>query len=503
MLRLPRFAPLFSSSLAGLAGLASLGCSSSSSPASPPGDGGQAAFDAGPRIGDTTAQSDRTACMFKRGAMPAQTLGESTPIGTDIPIDNIVVIMMENHSFDSYLGHLNKYGSRTDVESAPDDATNPDTAAEGGTLPWVHAAHLCSNDTDHGWAGTHIEINGGQMDGFAQRNEGSPGPTGPDGGAIDPSQSSGARSLWWYDETDIPFYYQAANTFAIADHYYCAVPGPTWPNRRFLYAATTWGGTQTGGALVLEDETQYPYPANPATILDELEKSKTSWTYYCDGLPVPALLYSDYPTRWKRDPISSIAAFKTAAAAGKLPSVSFVDPTLALAGSGVEEDEHPPGDIEVGQAFVSDIVHTVMASPQWAHSAIFITHDEHGGFYDHVVPPPACVPDAIPPILATGDTTDAGFDMEGVRVVLLAISPYSKKGYVGHHTYDHTSILRFIETRFNLPALTARDANSEPVTDLFDFTNPPAFLTPPTLMNPTVDPAMLDYCETTFGDGGS
>jgi phospholipase C len=143
-----------------------------------------------------------------------------------------------------------------------------------------------------------------------------------------------------------------------------------------------------------------------------------------------------------------------------------------------------------------------MAGPQWAHAAIFITHDEHGGFYDHVVPPPACAPDSIPPILSTGDTTDAGFDMEGVRVVLLAISPYSKPGYVGHHTYDHTSITRFIEARFNLPALTARDANAEPPTDLFDFQSPPAFLTPPALMTPQVDPAMLDYCATTFGDGG-
>jgi phospholipase C len=498
-----RLGPLAAGALAALPSLLSLACSSSGSASPPAVEAGPPPFDAGPRIDDTTAQTDRTACMFARGATPVQTLGASTPIGPNIPIDNIVVIMMENHSFDSYLGHLNQFGNRTDVESAPANASNPDTSADGGVQPWAHAAHLCSNDTDHGWAGTHIEINGGLMNGFAQRNEGTAGPTGPDGGPLDPVQSSGARSLWWYDQTDIPFYYQVANTFAVADHYHCAVPGPTWPNRRFLYAGTSWGGTVTDLPLVLEDESKYPYPSTPATVLDELEANSTSWMYYGDGLPVPALLYTDYTTRWKRDPIASIAEFMTAAKEGKLPSVAFVDPFLPLTGSGEEQDEHPPGDIEIGQQFVSSIVQAVMASPQWAHSAIFITHDEHGGFYDHVPPPPACVPDSIAPILVDGDTTDAGFDTEGVRVILLAVSPYSKKGYVGHHVYDHTSITRFIEARFNLPALTARDANSEPPTDLFDFTDPPAFLTPPTLMTPPVNPAMLDYCATLFGDGGA
>ncbi|MGH7434053.1 MAG: alkaline phosphatase family protein, partial [Polyangiaceae bacterium] len=128
--------------------------------------------------------------------------------------------------------------------------------------------------------------------------------------------------------------------------------------------------------------------------------------------------------------------------------------------------------------------------------------DEHGGFYDHVAPPHACPPDDIKPILVSGETVDAGYDMEGVRVVLLAVSPYARKGYVGHKTYDHTSITRFIEARFNLPALTARDANADPLMDLFDFKTA-AFATPPTVTPSTVDDAGYQYCVGVYGDGGT
>jgi phospholipase C len=256
---------------------------------------------------------------------------------------------------------------------------------------------------------------------------------------------------------------------------------------------------------VLEKESDYPYPKTPATVLDELEANRTSWMYYSDGaLPTLDLLYSSPGTRWPaeggghRNPTGSFADFKTAAAAGTLPAVSFVDPTLAIVGGGGEGDEHPPGDIQLGQKFVSDVVQAVQSSPEWAHTALFITHDEHGGFYDHVAPPKACSPDSIAPILVAGDTTAGGFDSYGVRVVLIAVSPYAKKAYVGHHVYDHTSITRFIEAKFKLPALTARDANADPLTDLFDFSKP-TFATPPALDAPTIDPNELAYCQMTYG----
>jgi phospholipase C len=443
------------------------------------------------RPDDDAATAARAACQFGRGDMPAATLGPSTPVDTDIPIENVVVLMMENHSFDSYLGHLNQYANRNDIESADAGATNPDV--DGAAVPWVHAAHLCTADTDHEWAGTHQEIDNGAMDGFVKTNNGW---NQPDAGVTDPTLYSGARAMWWYDQTDIPFYYQLASTFALADHYHCSVPGPTWPNRMYLYAATSFG--ETSG--VFPDISAYPYPFNDASILDELEKRHVTWLAYSDGPPAAAIVYgTTVVNRWGRSVATTIAQFQQDAANGNLPQVAFVDPNFDTEGSGSGTDEHPPGDIQSGELFVSQVVQAIMSGPQWPHTALFITHDENGGFYDHVPPPAACPPDSLQPILSPGDTTQGGFDIYGPRVLLIAVSPYARPAYVSHTVYDHTSVTRFIEAKFKIPALTTRDANATPPMDLFDFTDPPAFATPPTLTAPTVDPTGLDYCEATFG----
>ena len=445
------------------------------------------------RTDDKTSKANRAECKYQRGDMPAATLGPSIPIDQDMPIDNIVVVMMENHSFDSYLGHLNAYAHRTDIESAPANASNP--TVDGGVAPWTHAAHECSADTDHSWGGTHHEIDDGKMDGFAIANQGYNAPA--DAGANPGPLYDGARSLWWYDQTDLPFYYQLASTFAVADHYHCSVPGPTWPNRMYLISATSFGQTTNAWP----DLSAYPFPANDASVLDELEKRHVTWELYSDGPPGAGVVYGvQGASRWGRPPNTTFAQFQKDAAAGTLPQVSFVDPNLSSEmNGGAGTDEHPPGDIQSGELFVSQVVDSVTKSPQWPHMALFITHDENGGFYDHVAPPPACAPDGKPPILTGSDQgTQGGFDLYGIRVILIAVSPYAKKGYVGHHVYDHASITRFIEAKFKLPALTARDANAEPPTDLFDFKSPPAFATPPSLTTPTVDPTALQYSESTF-----
>jgi phospholipase C len=438
----------------------------------------------------------RAACSFERGAMAADTLDPGTRTGAAMPIDHVVVVMMENHSFDNYFGHLNQYANRTDIESAPAGASNPDV--NGQPVPYVHADHPCVLDPDHSWAGTRREIHGGAMDGFAVANEGYNQAALP-ATSTDPSLWSGARVLTWYDQRDLPFYYQLASTFAIADHYHASVPGPTWPNRMFLMAGTSFGETTNQTPTL----TSYAYPSYPISVLDELEQKGVSWMLYSDGIPGAFVLHGGdvySMKRWTRPVVGTIAQFQADAAAGRLPAVSFVDPNLLselMAGAGT--DEHPPGDVQEGELFVSQVVQAVTTSPQWSHLALFVTHDEHGGFYDHVAPPPACAPDGIAPILDPTDTTQGGFDLYGVRVLLIAVSPYAKPAYVGHHVYDHTSIARFIEARFDLPALTARDANAEALTDLFDFSTP-AFATPPSLTAPVPDPAQHDYCVTTFGD---
>ena len=185
--------------------------------------------------------------------------------------------------------------------------------------------------------------------------------------------------------------------------------------------------------------------------------------------------------------------FFTDAAAGRLPSVTFVEGS-DLKG-GVSPDEDPPADLEVGQAMVAGIVAAVTGSPQWPHAALFLSYDEQGGFYDHVVPPTACVPDATPPAIEPGGFA-AQFDQLGLRVPLIVVSPYARRGYVSHQVTDHTSLLRFVEARFGLPALSHRDASAVPPFDMFDFAHPD--LRVPALPAATVEPVARAACATRY-----
>src|SRR5207253_8247873 len=166
----------------------------------------------------------------------------------------------------------------------------------------------------------------------------------------------------------------------------------------------------------------------------------------------------------------------------------------------VETDEHPCSNIQVGEAWVAQVTDALFKSPDWGSSALFYTYDENGGFYDHLPPPPAVVPDDIPPMLEQGDTPGA-FDRYGFRVPVVVVSPYSKAHFVSHRVNDHTSILRFIEVRFGLPALTRRDAAANPMLEFFDFSHP-SFATPPTLPDAPIDPAHAAAPECQAGNTG-
>jgi phospholipase C len=178
-----------------------------------------------------------------------------------------------------------------------------------------------------------------------------------------------------------------------------------------------------------------------------------------------------------------------------------VDPRLAAEGYD-QNDEHPPAIAMIGQALVASVVDALTRSPNWSRSALFLTYDEHGGLYDHVVPPKACVPDDIAPELDPNDPNasfdpKAAFDTLGIRVPMMLVSPYAKKHFVGHEVYDHTSITRFVEARFVLPALSNRDANAEAPWEMFDFDNAP-HATPPAIPLPAVDTAKESACAKIF-----
>ena len=461
------------------------GCSSSSSPAASPApsDGGSDAAFTPPA--DDAAQKARTACAYDAGALTVETQGASAPDGKAIPIDTIVVVMMENRSFDHYFQDLpNQPGwSRSDVEVAPDGASNPGLD-DAGAVPQVHGTQLCFADTNHGWDGTHDEIHGGKMDGFAIANDG----THEDPMLGPPGFLSGARAMTYYTKGDLPFMYWAAENFAIGDHYFAAVPGPTWPNREYLYAATSWGETTTG---------ELPRPTSP-TVLDSLDAKGIPWGMYSPG-PLPSILLFSQSQKYAGYSKKSYpyTQFTSDAAAGTLPQVVFLDPNLFPEGYD-NNDEHPPAVMQVGQNWLSGVVKTLFASPQWAHMALFLLYDEHGGLYDHVAPPPACPPDAIQPKLAMPDGgTYGGFNELGVRLPFVVFSPYAKHHYVSHQVFDHTSVLRFVEARFGLPALTKRDANALAPWDVFDFAAAPN-LTPPAVPDVPVDQDTINACQAIF-----
>jgi len=433
------------------------------------------------RTDEATASAARQACTFARGALPDETLGREIPTGTDIPIETIVVLMQENRSFDHYFGHLAKYANRSDIEVAAEDATNPESTTDPASrkVPWQHGPHMCADDTGHSWTKTHRQIDDGKMDGFVETN----------GGA------TGDRAMWWYDERDIPFYYALAKEFAIGDHYHASLPGSTWPNRMFSVAGTSFG--QTENQLPKIDE--YVYPTNDAVIQDELEKRHVDWKTYSDGpQSIATVLGFQLTNRYApREVKGAMSDFYADAAAGKLPPVVWLDSDAIETGDPAGTNEHPPSMIEVGQKFVADVLTALMKSPQWGKMAIFFMYDEHGGLYDHVVPPKACPPDDKGPVDEHYQPLEGKFDILGLRVPFVVISPYVKRGFVSHTVYDHTSVMRFIQAKHRIPALTARDANANMPIDLFDFGAPPN-TSVPNLPAATVDQAELTYCKQTF-----
>jgi phospholipase C len=487
-------------------------------------------------------------------------------------VNHVIIVMQENHSFDNYFGALpfapgSPYhlpgreragadeGCRADDHRCVDGLScgsdragklvcfdaNFDADDQGGRMvPAFHDARRCvAPDLDHSWLGTHQETNfrhpndtlrDPRNNGFVRVND------------LTEQIDDGVESLTedqtmsFYDQHEIPFYYDLAQSFAIDDRYFCSVLGPTFPNRSYLLAATSFGHLTTSDS--------FPPPGSggykpiTGTIFDLLEQQGISWADY----------FSDVPAGGSFRPFSAsgadphflpvnlfLAQAAGAPGVGPLPQVSFVDPNFGVLDPTQENDEHPPTDIQRGQAFVSRLVNAVRGGPSWKDSIIFITWDEHGGSYDHVKPPRAPqggarTPDGIfpgqcadlssPPaslapgggaecasnLLSATDTSVsnavalcpelgpdptgpfpaqcAAFDQLGVRVPLLAISPFAKRRYVSHTVGDHTSLLALIEKRFlsgqgdrgprERPHLTERDRHADTLEDLFDFDRAPS-----------------------------
>jgi phospholipase C len=369
----------------------------------------------------------------------------TTPAGVT-KIKHVVVLMQENRSYDSYFGHLHDEGQPgSTIEPS---RGNPNPLDPGARIrPFLTTSECTVTDLNHSWNGTHQDFDGGKMDGFTAAN-------------VDPLDPSGSRTMGAFDKGVLPFYYGIANEFAIADHYFASVLSQTFPNRFYLLTGTSFGHISNdlppAGGFTQKTVFQ---------LLDEATP-KVSWKIYLASFQVEELF--SYVLQHS-DHIATIDQYKTDAANGTLPQVSFVE-SDPFGNVNHESDEHPPANVQVGEKFTHDIISALVKSPDWSSSAMFLTYDEHGGYYDHVAPPAAPKPDNIAPMLQPGDAPGA-FDRYGIRVPALVISPYAKPHFVSHTVYDHTSILHFIETRFGLPTLTHRDAAADPMLGMFDFTH--------------------------------
>ncbi len=384
------------------------------------------------------------------------------PAGTDtIPkIEHIVVLMMENHSYDNKLGMLRRRsadGFRLGLRGLP-LATNP--YANGDLQHAFRMPTTCQNNApSQSWLSSHIQFAGGRNDGFVE-------------------SGSGPVSMGYWEQADQPFYYSMASVFPISDRYFCSVLGQTYPNRRYLISATSLGFVNDTTPALTD------YPPN-GTIFDKVAAAGVSWRDYYTDLATTEL----YPELYLKNlgtNVVPIADFFTDAAAGALPGLSLVEPNYSV------QSEEDPQNIAAGEAFAARVINAVMTGPGWSRTLLIWTYDEHGGYFDHVPPPPAIPPDDIPPDVSAGESAYNGFAQYGFRVPMAVISPWARPGYVSHRINDHTSICALVEAKWNLPAMTCRDANAGNLLDMVDLRFP-AFLRPPPLAQPLLDtdPASL------------
>ena len=387
-----------------------------------------------------------------------------------LPIDHIVVLMQENRSADNYLAQLSAQGQPA-YEAEPTTGNPDPTNPMGPPIVPFHQTDYCEvADLDHSWKGTHAEVHNGLMDGFTTQN------------AITGLDPTGSRAMGYYDQTDLPFYFGLYTTFATGDRYFSSVQTQTFPNRLYLLAGSSFG-------YIRNDS----FGLEQTSVFNRLDDAGITWRIYASQYPQAyGSVFFKYVADRAAVRVFPMSQYYADLAAGTLPNVAFVDPDFGGTNQ-TENDEHPPSNIQVGQKFVADAINGLMGSSAWASTAFFLVYDEHGGYYDHIAPPAAPVPDSFLPRWAAGDPHEL-FNEYGIRVPVVAISPYSKPSFVSHVVHDHTSILRFIETRFNLPALSNRDVVADPMYEFFDFINPPAFATPPSLPPAVIDPGQLAAC---------
>jgi phospholipase C len=343
-------------------------------------------------------------------------------------ITTLVYLMMENRSYDHYLGSRAFEGKPGDGLDAA--MSNPDRM--GNSIPiWPATPEAqCVLDPPHGWDASRVQRAEGANTGFViahQDNHASDT-------AIEPMQ--------YMLREHVPVTHALADAYTTCDRWHCSLLGPTLPNRMYWHAGTA-NGAQSNDEVI--DGAFRGVP----TIYHRLASAGVDWAYYYGDVPVVSFVEDlDLDGRIRR----FLYDFLDDADAGRLPPVCYIDPGFSY------NDDHPPHHPLLGQQLIATVYQTLATSPQWENCLLVVTYDENGGFFDHVPPPTA--PD---------DRADQGFDQLGFRVPSLVVGPYAKSGFVSSVAYDHTSALKHIENMFALEPLTTRSSAANDLSDCIDL----------------------------------
>lgn len=369
-------------------------------------------------MGGAAALASTTAC---RPRWPLPGRRPRLPQPNRSGLDQIVVLCMENRSFDHWLGWVpGATGRQRGLEYVDNDGV-------------AHATHHLDtwtgcgfNDPSHSYNGGRTQFNGGAVDGFRR-------------------DSNDDYALGYYERADLPLTRQLVDNFTICDHWFSGILGPTYPNRFYTHCAAT---DRISNQLVV---TELP------SIWDLLDGAGIPSRYYYTDLPFLALVGSHHLPKG-----TSVDDFFVDAEAGTLPPFSYVEPGFF---GDKQNDDHPHADIRRGQNFVGRVVQAVTESPQWDSTLLIITYDEWGGFFDTVAPPR--FPDLVDN--PGGGTSDPDHAQAGFRVPTILVSPFAQRRRIARTVFEHSAIPKLVEWRFGLPALTPRDAASNNIASVLDF----------------------------------
>jgi phospholipase C len=349
------------------------------------------------------------------------------------PIQHIILVMSENRSFDHLLGWFpNSDGKQAGLSYVNSSGVSQSTY---GLAPdWTGCGHP---DPNHSYDGGRDEYDGGKMDGFLAAS------TGNDNYAIG-----------YYVENDLTVLSALHRNFLTCDRYFPSILAPTFPNRIFANCGQT---DRLDDSLTI---------STLPTIWDNLATAGVSHKYYYGNIPFLALWGLKY-----LDICADMSTFLSDCAAGTLPSVSFLDPKLTLL-LNTANDDHPFSDVRNGEAFISQVYQAIAASPNWDSTVVIFTRDEWGGFFEHIAPPRALAPNDVDPGLVNGKA------LLGFRVPTAIVSPWTvgnpSNPTVTSEVFDHTSVLKFIESVFDIPPLAARETSSDVgnILDVIDLNSP-------------------------------